>query len=104
LGCAQVPVRTRITRTMVVTGALVAVAGGAMTAGCVRDDVPGVCSAGPRDGSVKIGLPILALGAALIAGGLLIRPLKAAPAGPNVTRHATPAFGDPFGPPPLQGY
>lgn len=102
--CANVPLRTRLTRSLVVTGAVVGVAGGAMTAGCVRDGVPGLCSAGPRDGTVRIGLPILAIGAALITTGLLIRPPPVRPQGPNTTRHATPTFGDPFGPPPLQGY
>lgn len=104
VSCANVPLRTRLTRTLIVTGAMVGVAGGAMTAGCVRDGVPGLCSAGPHDGTVRIGLPIFAIGAALITTGLLIRAPKALPPVPNTTRHATPAFGDPFGPPPLQGY
>ncbi|MDB4985931.1 MAG: hypothetical protein JWN04_1109 [Myxococcaceae bacterium] len=103
-GCAGVPRRQRITRTIAVVGGLVAAAGGAMTAGCVSDGMPGACSAGPKDGTVAIGLPIMAVGAAIIVGALLARPKSQRPAGPPVVRHGAASVGDPFGALPNQGY
>jgi hypothetical protein len=93
-----------LTRALVATGVAVAVTGGVMSAGCVPDDRPGACSAGRDDGTVKIGFPILVLGVAIVTGALLLRPRAARPSGPATTRHAAPAFNDPYGPPPLNGY
>lgn len=104
LGCAHVPPRTRLTRALVATGVVVAVSGGVIAAGCVPDSRPGLCSAGRDDGTVRVGFPILVLGTAIITGALLLRPPAARPAVPQITRHATPAFNDPYGPPPLNGY
>jgi len=103
-GCAHVPPRQRLTRALIATGVAVAVTGGVISAGCLPDDRPGACSASRDERSFKIGLPIFALGLAIITGALLLRPPAARPPTPKTTRHATPAFNDPYGPPPLNGY
>jgi len=103
-GCANVSPRLRLTRVLVATGVGVAVTGGVISAGCVPDDRPGACSAGRDDGTVSIGFPLVVLGAAIITTALLVRPPAARPPGPPITRHAAPAFNDPYGPAPNNGY
>jgi len=102
--CAGVQGRQRLSRALAATGAIVGVTGVVLVAGCVPDDRPGACSAGPQDGSVRIGVPVFAIGAALITAGMLVRHPSKRPRGPNITRHAVATPGDNFGPGDLQGY
>jgi hypothetical protein len=104
MGCAHVPPRARFARVLVGTGVVVAVSGGVVSAGCVPDSRPGLCSAGRDDGTVRVGFPILVLGAAIITTAMLLRPRSVRPPTPQIMRHAAPSFTDPYGPPPLNGY
>jgi hypothetical protein len=95
--CGQLTPRQRLSRALFITGAAVSLGGGAIAFGCVKDDEPGACSGSQGDGTFRIGVPLLAAGAALITSGLMLRPPEKRPSGPAVTRDNRIIYG-------MQGY
>lgn len=102
LGCgAHVPRRTRTLRALAMTGVVIATVGGVATAGCFDVSRSGTgcisstnattehcasphgCRGGPKGADVALGLPLLAVGAGMVAGALLMRPKSKRRSAPN---------------------
>ncbi len=105
VGCAaNISPRTRRARVLVTAGVLTATVGGLATAGCF--DVSGTgrgcaniagdqeercvdhgtshrCAGGPTGADLALGLPLIALGVGLVAGGLVMKPFGKSVAGPG---------------------
>ncbi|MDB4973116.1 MAG: hypothetical protein JWN48_1457 [Myxococcaceae bacterium] len=74
VGCAHVPFRTRVARTLMVLGGLAIVGGGLVAAGCKHEGetANSVCSGGPQDADPETGLPVMVLGGAALVVGVTL--------------------------------
>jgi hypothetical protein len=59
---------------MIGVGSIAIVAGGAVAMGCLNDDSDGRCPGEPRGAELAVGIPVMAIGAALLTYGLVRRP------------------------------
>lgn len=73
-GCAHHDARGRLSRAMVGTGVAAVAVGALVAAGCTDESGDGSCAGSSDDGDVEVGLPLMAAGAALVAGGVAVRP------------------------------
>lgn len=106
-GCAHVDSRTRTSRALIGAGVATVVVGALIAGGCVDPSEGDGCSGSPEGADVAGGLPLMAAGAAMIAGGVAVRPkdtgVMATPAVPttplpvasNMTEERNPAGNTP---------
>jgi hypothetical protein len=83
-GCASVSPQLRLSRTLVALGAATVVVGGLIAAGC-SEPGPGDsgCSGGPSTTNPEDGMPLVAIGSALIGAGFLAKPREQGPLFPR---------------------
>lgn len=92
-GCANASHQLRLSRALVGLGATAMVVGGLIAAGCTTPE-PGVggsgCSGGPSTADPDDGVPVMAVGAALIGAGFLAKPREQGALFPRQTFQPTP--------------
>ena len=74
IACAHAPPRTRVARALVASGTVAIVFGGLASAGCVDvSEAHDGCSGGPGGADLGAGVPLIAVGAGLVVGGLILK-------------------------------